>query len=387
MRGLVLWLLLLILPTLVQATSYSGVHTDCTLVPCNSCPGSPVGGGLQWLRESTLKDGNVSVGVHPRTNDLSCYITSLWRETVGRRAAETTTRPHFLVVVYGEFHRLDVHSTIGQHMIAPYVAAGYRVSVSLTLQTSNTVKTNWHDSRFETLTQMHMTFEEKQRAVVALAQDFLRQGAEQVHAHLYALHHLPPMMPTKATGGPGRGSVVRLELMWASYDIHCLVHSIAWRDVELAEGETGAQYDLIAKTRADTFLLGDIPLVPPSPRSAAVMIKRCLNWGGYNDKFALIPRKYARPWMSLLEAYHDPSYVNYKNSEQLQKAIAERHRIPVDERVDIPAIDYYHWIRGTQGHLGCFPQRYAGVSGEECRCFSNATQCAAVKSRLCPGSV
>jgi hypothetical protein len=34
----------------------------------------------------------------------------------------------------------------------------------------------------------------------------------------------------------------------------------------------------------------------------------------------------AKPWMQLLEAYHDPTYFGFKNSEQLQKLIATRYR-------------------------------------------------------------
>ena len=36
-----------------------------------------------------------------------------------------------------------------------------------------------------------------------------------------------------------------------------------------------------------------------------VATKRCLEWGGLNDKFAVLPRAHAAAWMRLLEAYYD----------------------------------------------------------------------------------
>ena len=118
------------------------------------------------------------------------------------------------------------------------------------------------------------------------------------------------------------------------------------------------------------------------------MIKRCLSWDGYNDKFVIIPRRYAEKWMTLLEAYHDASYDGYKNSEQLQMAISAKHSIPVKQRNDLPVIDYYHWLpsKGTGNISGCFPMHYSGFGPDgrgSCSCFGDQKQCDFVHQNLC----
>ena len=74
------------------------------------------------------------------------------------------------------------------------------------------------------------------------------------------------------------------------------------------------------------------PISPPLPStlpSDAVSAKSCLGFGGLNDKFAFIPRRYASTWMDLLLHYYDPSYVDYANIEELVGLIAKRRRVKV----------------------------------------------------------
>mmetsp|Transcript_5619 Transcript_5619/g.7253 ORF Transcript_5619/g.7253 Transcript_5619/m.7253 type:complete len:216 (+) Transcript_5619:24-671(+) len=194
-------------------------------------------------------------------------------------------------------------------------------------------------------------------------------------------------MPSWLSGAnPGKASVNRFQLVWPSYVLHLLVHSMVWRDVIRAEHLTSSKFDFIFKMRADSGWLGDTAVVYRDIEADAVAVKACLEWEGVNDKLALIPRRYANKWMDLLSAYYDDSLFGYKNSEQYQQKIAHLYHIPIRRYKNMfPMIDYYWWLRDLQGNLGCFPWNYAGVAGgHRCACVDHVL-CTELTRRMCAG--
>ena len=95
------------------------------------------------------------------------------------------------------------------------------------------------------------------------------------------------------------------------------------------------QFDTILKLRDNTVVLK--PYVVPSPvkrLKAAVFIKDCGGWGGYNDKTAIIPREYMeivlRGWVeTLLLDYSKEIHGRSKNSETFLKHLLVLNKIPV----------------------------------------------------------
>ena len=217
----------------------------------------PGGKGMQWLREVPFGEPT-SVVVPNRTDDLDCYVRTKSRSVVTnpvasqclqKGAGKKGCKKYVAVTVHGEQIRLDPNSTIATRVVRPYVADGHEVVVFLTLQAGRPKKTSWHYNRFKNLPDY--TAEEQKAATGRIVDHFLSTGgASAVVLHTYDLGRLPPMMPSSRSGGPGKGSVKRFELMWMSYIIHCLVHSNVWRDVERYEQKTGRMFDLLIKTRA-----------------------------------------------------------------------------------------------------------------------------------------
>lgn len=359
------------------------------------CPGGAVGEHV-WMVERETADGTFNVPVHPRAADLDCYIRTKWRKLVlsdSACAVAGSTRPAcpekkiVAVTVHGELSRLDPNTTITTKVVKPFVAGGYEVVVFLSLQAVRPkLPGSWHNARFN---HFPAYSDAEQRVVLErFTAAFLDSGAAAVALHLYDLTGSPPMMPSLCTGGPGHGHANRFCTAWTSYPLHCLVHSNMWRDVERFEHDQGRQIDLLFKMRADTFWLRPVEL-PQAVHLSQVSVMKCFNWNGYNDKVALVPRRYAAPWMRLLEAYFNQTYAGYKNSETLLKMIAAQNNIPVTEwKTYLGFRDYYWWITNTRGSLGCFPKNYAGVSsnGACVECFRQG-ECAHVGARLCDTSV
>ena len=97
--------------------------------------------------------------------------------------------------------------------------------------------------------------------------------------------------------------------------------------------------------RADAGWLADAPAPGVTLEGSAVVVKECLDWGGLNDKLAIVPRKYAAPWMRLLEAYYDDVAADYKNSEQFQLRLAHAFHVPVrKEPTALAMLDFYFWL-------------------------------------------
>ena len=127
------------------------------------------------------------------------------------------------------------------------------------------------------------------------------------------------------------------------------------------EAEASRELDFLVKMRADAYWLADAPAPGLALDARAVSVKACLAWDGLNDKVAVVPRKYAAPWMRLLEAYYDHTLAGYKNSEQFQLALSRRFHVPVKaEKYALAVQDFYFWLPDVRGRSGCFPWNYVG---------------------------
>ena len=244
----------------------------------------------------------------------------------------------------------------------------------------------WHSHRFKTIPSYD---EDEERAVLQRLVDlFLAHGACGVETRLYDLARRPPQMPSSFSGAnPGKSlTKARFQLVWPSYALHLLVHSAVWADVERYERATTSAFDFVAKMRADAGWLPDAPAPGVTLEGSAVVVKECLDWGGLNDKLAIVPRKYAAPWMRLLEAYYDDVAADYKNSEQFQLRLAHAFHVPVRKEPTALAMqDFYFWLPDARGRPGCFPWNYAGLKPNgHCLCVADR-ECAAVGDRLCAG--
>ena len=151
------------------------------------------------------------------------------------------------------------------------------------------------------------------RVLDELADAFLAKGATAVETHLYDLYRRPPQMPSaravpdapgrvhldamftppmfskmpfdvlvptrrpsKSSGAnPGKSANQRFELVWPSYALHLLVHSVVWRDVERYE-RRHVKFDFVVKMRADANWLEDAPAAAvPKLRGAFKMQVLC----------------------------------------------------------------------------------------------------------------
>lgn len=295
------------------------------------------------------------------------------------------------VTVNGEVQRLDPNTTIAAHVVGPLARAGLGVVVFLTLQSKRpkTSPREWHSHRF---VNMPIYTDNQERDMLErLANRFLSTGAAGVRVSVYSLIRRPPHMPSRYSGArPGNAKqVARFQLVWPSYALHLLVHSMVWRDVREYEEERTLKFDFVYKMRADAGWLADAPLPKVHLDANVVHVKKCLAWRGINDKLALIPRAYADNWMRLLELYYDDTFHGYKNSEQYQLLLSRRYHIPVKSVPHaLASLDFYWWLPDRQGQLGCFPWNYAGIVdsqvSQKCDCV-DADLCRLVHSRLCAG--
>ena len=95
-------------------------------------------------------------------------------------------------------------------------------------------------------------------------------------------------MPSKWSGAnPGKSVVERFQLVWPSFALHMLVHSLVWSDVVKWETRHG-RLDHIVKMRADAGWLGDAPVVGVDVDDSVALVKACASWGGLNDKMVLL---------------------------------------------------------------------------------------------------
>lgn len=339
----------------------------------------------QIFLPETSRNGSVAIPI--RAADLDCYVKTKWRKTYG----ESGEGVQVAVAINGEVQRLDPNTTTAKYAVLP-LSRTREVVVFLTLQSRKRVSQGeWHAARFRNMP----AYDDAQEKNVldSVAHAFLANGAKRVEVHVYDLIKRPPLMPSSHSGAnPGKASVARFQLVWPSYALHLLVHSVVWRDVvedekrqtsfDFLSEKTHASFEFIYKMRADAGWLSEIPVERDYD---AVRVKRCLSWGGVNDKLAIIPRRFADRWMDLLSLYYDDTFFGYKNSEQFQQLLAARYDVPI-KRVDfdLATLDYYWWLPDGSGNLGCFPWNYAGLRGKRCDCV-NRDLCPTVHRRVCAG--
>jgi hypothetical protein len=375
------------------------------------CLGAAATSNHQVFLPETRRNGTVAVP--SRARDVDCYVRTRWRSFAANPLATESKGKKIGVTINGELQRVDPNTTISERVIRPY-AKHFDVYVFLTIQGPRPKHTsNWHVHRFQGLPAYD---EREERSVVEdLVDRFLNAGARGVEVHLYDLVRRPPQMPSKWSGAnPGKSVVERFQLVWPSFALHMLVHSLVWSDVLTWERKHG-QLNHIVKMRADAGWLGDAPVVGVDVDDSVALVKACASWGGLNDKMVLLPRRYADRWMDLLTAYYDDQTwqlhkcdqartqrkLGYKNSEEFQLCVARLHHIPYKELGhELPVYDYYWWLRDEKGRKGCFPRNYAVVprhtimDGErycwnvgqrsDMKCPSNTGVCERLKARLCP---
>ena len=334
--------------------------------------------------------------------DPRCYIESKFRFKVQRsimseedHGATKSASKNISLTIMGELQRIEKHTTIASQVVASYARAGHLISVFLTLQTRRAkVPSEWHPERFETLP----VFDDDQELQHAreLAQTFIDAGAQQVLFHGYNLKYLPILMPSIPGG---TGSNLRFRSSQTSYTLHCLTRTAVLHDMlryEWAEstenfrsrhpektlseigGPDPGLFDVILLIRGDAYWAQAIPSLE-SLSLEKIHVKQCLSWKGVNDKFAILPRNFAVPWMNLLGAYYNDTLSEmggYWNSEELSLKLALLHKMPIERHRDsFATMDYYYWMntsipqslqyRGTRTpgpKHGCFPKLYYDAS-------------------------
>ncbi|KAH8095845.1 hypothetical protein JL720_3177 [Aureococcus anophagefferens] len=188
-------------------------------------------------------------------------------------------------------------------------------------------------------------------------------------------------------GGPGGGSRVavtvngELQRMDPNSTVAARVVGPYARGFGPLRRATTSAFDFVVKMRADAGWLADAPAPGVTLEGSAVVVKECLDWGGLNDKLAIVPRKYAAPWMRLLEAYYDDVAADYKNSEQFQLRLAHAARAR-PQGADRSRCG----LSGSRTRAGrAASWNYAGLKPNgHCLCVADR-ECAAVGDRLCAG--
>lgn len=112
-------------------------------------------------------------------------------------------------------------------------------------------------------------------------------------------------------------------------------------DMLAYEALAGVRFDRVVEMRGDAFWAKPLPALATLDDNS-VHIKKCLGkpgggwyseeilwcgltlslavgactgWNGINDKFAVLPREWAEPWMDLLGHYYNDTVHGYWNSE------------------------------------------------------------------------
>lgn len=150
---------------------------------------------------------------------------------------------------------------------------------------------------------------------------------------------------------------------------------LVWQHVKAAEIHSRQIYDIVIRQRNDAYWFQELPLeLFPMDQ---VSVKMCLDWGGTNDKYALVPRQFAPAWFEVVYDYYINGNVEvYLNPEKFVAQIMADKKIPIwhGSANVIPTVDFRHYQNG-----GCFPGSYFGFHME---CIPEAHRKYAV-SRAC----
>ena len=306
---------------------------------------------------------------------------------------------NILLLVYGELERgpRPANSTsIASHVVAPLVKqrreTHAEVSVVVSAQCFRPrLHIEKNRNRWEGL--MPYTQDEQEKARLDTIDAFLSAGARRVFYQYHcsrddtkasafsgeSLHYGGVLTGTRASDGMCLRPPCLKVHDAPSARAHLFARHTAYRDLQAAERAWGVAaarspnlpfFRWVILVRNDAFWIRDIlPSLPDSlPSTNHVATKDCLEWGGLNDKFAILPRqKTLEIWM---DTSHALSSLNYSSVESLLLAIAMQNDVPIARLSpsDLPFVDHYSW-------RGCFPSKYAhsGRSIKECSRGSKLT--------------
>ncbi|KAG8467839.1 hypothetical protein KFE25_006891 [Diacronema lutheri] len=97
----------------------------------------------------------------------------------------------------------------------------------------------------------------------------------------------------------------------------------------------GAPYDVFIKLRDDSYIMRGWTLEKPSFWRGHVVVKQCLNFGGLNDKAAVVDAKHAAAFFAkpLLDWYFDfpglANEVRFRNPESYLLGVMTHHHVPI----------------------------------------------------------
>ena len=136
--------------------------------------------------------------------------------------------------------------------------------------------------------------------------------------------------------------------------------------IEAQEVKHSWHYDVVLKMRDNTIAVS--PFVVTNRHAAGrTRTKRCVEWGGYNDKAMIVPRRYMD---GALRAPSEDFFLardigrGIPNSERLLRAVLDRNGVLVSrvEPEDLPLVDGrcspFGWCLVEQGK-DCRPQRWS----------------------------
>ena len=173
----------------------------------------------------------------------------------------------------------------------------------------------WHKDRFHSLPS-YSDAEEVNHAQ-SIARRFIDAGAQKVLVHVYNLVFFLSLMPSVPNSGNRQFTPpqIRFRSSYMSYVLHCLTRSFVLGDLKRwAYDHPEDQFDTVVEVRGDAYWAQPIPALETLAMDT-VHVKKCMSWKGYNDKFAVIPFRYADIWMDLLRHYYNDTVLSYWNSE------------------------------------------------------------------------
>ena len=106
----------------------------------------------------------------------------------------------------------------------------------------------------------------------------------------------------------------------------------------------GRMYDVILKMRDNTIAISPFVVTKALHADGKAKSKKCVEWGGYNDKAMFIPRRFMG---GALRAPAEDFFLvpdtgrGIPNSERLLRKVLDRHRVKVDrvQPAVLPLVD------------------------------------------------
>jgi len=261
------------------------------------------------------------------------------------------------LTVTGEFFRFHYNSTVSQ-VVAHNVKSGFIVHVFVLL--SRNKVSSWNMGQYDNSAGLSKDGEHK------FEDDFRKEvtsaGGEVKLFKLYEQVEL---------GEVEFGKFEQFNRMLKTSE-HLLqqFHGVdmVWQHVQAAEIKTLQIYDAVIRQRNDAYWFQPLRL-EMFPRHK-VSVKGCMSWGGINDKFALVPRPFARAWFEILTDYYLNADVPvYENPEKFLHKMMTNKLVPTwpaDAEL-LACVDWRHYQKG-----GCFPTMYLGINMTYMNCVPDA---------------